>query len=60
MLKAFLLLERLTQQYRTDNASEMTMTINVMPPNAPPMAAAADPELAPLEEPKMHGIKFVA
>ena len=58
MFKLFLLLERLTQ-YRTDNASEMTMTKNVMPPNAPPMAAAADPELVPLEEPKMHGIKFV-
>ena len=50
MLKPFLLLERLIQ-YRTDNASEMTMTKNVMPPNAPLMAAAANPELVPLEEP---------
>ena len=50
MLKPFLLLERLTQ-YRTDNASEMKMTKNVMPPNAPLMAAAPDLELVPLEEP---------
>ena len=50
MLQLFFLLECLTQ-YRTDNANEMTMTTNVMPPSAPPMAAAADPELVPLEEP---------
>ena len=50
MLWLFLFLECL-MQYRIDNTDKMTMTQKVMPPNAPPTAAPADPELVPLEEP---------